>query len=543
MYKGFLCIVLHAHLPYIRHPEHDYFLEENWLFEAITESYIPLVEIFSRLIDEGVDFRVTLSLSPSLVEMLNDTILRKRYLRHIENLIELSEKEVRRTKGDIHFGPVAKMYNKRFKRIRYLFKDYYKEQLISAFAELRGTGKLEIITSTATHAFLPTLSEHPQGIRAQIRIGLDHYKEVFGGTAEGIWLPECGYVPGIDEYLREEGLRFFFLDAHGITQASPVPRFGVHVPALCRLSGIIAFGRDIEASNQVWSSLSGYPGDFDYRDFYRDIGYDISDKHVTSFLEPFGTKTYTGLKYYRITGKTENKEPYVIERAKAKIVGHANDFILKRERQIDCLLQRYGINPVIVVPYDAELFGHWWFEGPDWLYNLLKGIQADNRNFVTVTATEFLHTSARIFQSCQPSASSWGHRGYNEVWLNESNDYVYRHLLKATERMTFLAEMFPRVNNRILQRALNQAARELLLAQQSDWTFMMKSGGASEYGKKRFGEHIAKFNSLYQSIISQNIEEKSLAEIEAKDNIFQRIDYTIFRHAGTESGQELIKRI
>src|SRR4030043_235414 len=158
MHKGYLCIVLHAHLPYIRHPEYDYFLEENWLYEAITETYIPLLDVFERLINDDIDFRITLSLSPALIEMLNDNLLRDRYKRHIEQLIELSEKEGLRTKGDINFEPIVRMYNERFQRIRYLFEDVYKRDIVSAFKALQNTGKFEFITSAETHAFLPTIS-------------------------------------------------------------------------------------------------------------------------------------------------------------------------------------------------------------------------------------------------------------------------------------------------------------------------------------------------------------------------------------------------
>ena len=127
MHKGYLILILHAHLPYIRHPEHEYFLEENWLYEAITESYIPLIDVFDRLLNDNIDFRITLSLSPTLVEMFNDSFLRERYLRYINNLIELSEKELLRNRGDISFEPLARMYNNRFKRVKFLYEEACKK--------------------------------------------------------------------------------------------------------------------------------------------------------------------------------------------------------------------------------------------------------------------------------------------------------------------------------------------------------------------------------------------------------------------------------
>jgi 1,4-alpha-glucan branching enzyme len=533
MHKGYLSIVLHSHLPYIRHPEYDYFLEENWLYEAITESYIPLLDMLERLINDGIDFRITLSLSPTLIEMFNDSLLRERYKRYIDRLIELAEKETCRLKGDINFEPLVRMYNKKFRRVRYLFEDVYKKDLISAFRALQDTGTLAIITSAATHAFLPNLSLHPQGVRAQIKIGSEHYRENFGRYPEGIWLPECGFVPGFDLYMKESGIKFFFLETHGVIHGTPLPRYGVYVPLLCP-SGVVALGRDIESSKQVWSSIEGYPGDFDYRDFYRDIGFDLDLDYIKPYL-PDGIRTYTGIKYYRITGKTNDKKPYVIKNAIEKAEEHARNFIFNKGMQINFLseilnVQHANLKPLITAGYDTELFGHWWFEGLEWLNFLLRKIYLEQKNFRTITPSEYLSSQAcrpESLQTCQPSTSSWGHNGYNEVWLNSSNDYVHRHLLKATERMIYLAERFSNANG-IIKRALNQAAREVLLSQHSDWMFIMKAGTATEYAKKRFEEHIGRFNRLYQSIISDNIPEKWLTELEDRDRIFQDIDYRVY---------------
>ncbi len=540
MYKGYLCIILHAHLPYVRHPEYDYFLEENWLYEAITETYIPLLDVFEKLINEGVDFRITLSLSPSLVEMFNDYLLRERYKRYVERLIELSEKEGHRTKGDIHFEPIVKMYNQRFRRIKYLFEDVYKRDLTSAFKALQDTGRIEIITSTATHAFLPNLLIYPQAVRAQIKIAKEHFKKNFNRFPKGIWLPECGYAPGIDRYLREEGIKFFFLDTHGVIYGRPLPQYGVYAPLFCP-SGVIAFGRDVETSRQVWSSTEGYPGDTHYRDFYRDIGFDLDCEYIKPYINPDGMRTYTGLKYYRITGRADNKKPYDIAQAKKKAAEHASNFIFNRGLQVDFLSDTLRLNsinffPVIVATYDAELFGHWWFEGIDWLDFILRETQKKNVNFKTITPSEYIKlfpSQYECLQTCQPSMSSWGHRGYNEVWLNSSNNYIYRHLHKMTNRMICLADRFPEANG-ITRRALNQAARELLLSQHSDWAFMMNAGDATEYAKKRFTEHTARFNSLYKSIISKNIPKRWLVEIEDRDRIFADIDYRVFKTGVSE---------
>jgi 1,4-alpha-glucan branching enzyme len=530
MNKGFFCLVLHAHLPYVRHPEHEYFLEENWFYEAINETYIPLLEILDRLINDDIDFRITISISPTLLEMLNDGLLMERFKRHIERLEELSEKELCRIKGDIHFEPVVIMYHDRFKRIKYLFEDIYKKDLVSVFKALRDSGKVEFIPTAATHAFLPNLSLYPRAVKAQIQLGAVHFRKNFGRYPQGIWLPECGYAPDFDSYIKQEGLKFFFLDTHGILNATPQPKFSVYAPIRCP-SDVFAFGRDFETSKQVWSSFGGYPGDFDYRDFYRDIGFDISTDYVESFLEPYGARTYTGLKYYSITGKTDKKEPYIIGRARQKVAEHADHFIFSRDRQVNSLRETLKIQPVITAMYDAELFGHWWFEGIDWLDLVLRKIHRTERNFRMINPSEYLESNfcqTHELQLCNPPLSSWGDKGYSQVWLNTSNDYVYRHILVAIERMQQLADRFQNTEN-LVQRALNQAARELLLSQHSDWIFMMKTDNVRDYACRRFEEHMIRFNYLYHSIISGNISEQWLTEIEERDRIFKDIDYRMFR--------------
>lgn len=536
MYKGYLSLILHAHLPYIRHAEYDYFLEENWLYEAITETYIPLLNIFEKLLNGDIDFRVTLSFSPALVEMFSDDLLQRRYQRYIEKLIELSNREQYRMRRDINFGPVARMYNQRFRRIKYLFEEVYKKNLVSAFRVLQDTGKVELMTSTATHAFLPNLSLYPEAIRAQIKIAAEHFRNNFHQPSNGLWLPECGYASGVDKHAREEGIQFFFLDTHGIVYGMPLPRYGVYAPISCP-SGVFAFGRDVETSKQVWSSVLGYPGDFDYRDFYRDIGFDLRLDEIKNYVHPDGIRTFTGLKYYRITGKTDRKKPYVEERARKKAADHARHFVSKRKLQVDFLSKtfkdfRIPLRPVITALYDAELFGHWWFEGPDWLDFLFREIDRRRLNFRTITPSEYLHflpSQCSGVQVCQPSMSSWGYKGYSEVWLNNSNDYIYRHLHKATGRMINLAGKFNNARG-ILRRALNQALRELLLAQHSDWAFMMDSGTAARYARRRFEEHIVRFDNLYHAIVTRNIPEKWLGKIEEKDAIFRDLDYKVFRN-------------
>ncbi len=525
MVKGYLALVLHSHLPFVRHPEHDQFLEEDWLYEAITETYIPLINVFDGFVDDGVDFRITMSLTPTLISMLTDPLLQQRYLRHVHKLIELAEKEIERTKHEPQFNFLACMYRDMFANARFVFEEKYGRNLVAAFRKFQDLGRLEIITCAATHGFLP-LMENAKAVRAQIMVAVEHHTKHLGRTPKGIWLPECGYYEGLDDILKESGIRYFFTDSHGIFHATPRPKYGVYAPIYCR-SGVAAFGRDIESSKQVWSSIEGYPGDYNYRDFYRDVGFDLDYDYVKPYLHHDGVRVNLGIKYYRITGASNHKEPYVRQWARDRAAVHAGNFLFNREKQVEWLASVFqDRKPIIVAPYDAELYGHWWFEGPDWINFLIRKTVYDQKTVRLVTPMEYLAENPRC-QVATPSRSSWGYKGYAEVWLDGSNDWIYRHLHKAADRMTELAQVFPQAEG-LLRRTLNQAARELLLAQSSDWAFIMKSGSHVEYAVRRTKEHVLRFTRLYQDIMGNRIDEGWLGDIEYKDNVFPDIDYSVY---------------
>ena len=523
---GYLSIVLHAHLPYVRHPEHEEFLEEDWFFEAVIETYVPLLDVFERLVNDGVDFRLTMSLSPTLLAMLVDPLLQHRLVRHIDKLLELAGKEVDRTRWQPEFHELARMYQSRLGRVRWVIVEQYGRDLVAAFRRFQDMGRLEIVTCAATHGYLPLMVTNPNAVRAQIATAVAHHEKYLGRRPNGIWLPECGYEQGLDELLKEFGLKFFFTDAHGVLHASPRPKYGVFAPIFCP-SGMAAFGRDLESSKQVWSAREGYPGDYDYRDFYRDVGFDLEYDYVRPYIHHLGIRKMTGIKYYRITGRTDHKEPYVPARAQDKAAEHAGNFMFNREKQCGHLHGFMGRKPIIVAPYDAELFGHWWYEGPDWLEFLCRKIRFDQENISLVTPSEYLKLQPRN-QVSTPSMSSWGYKGYSEVWLEGSNDWIYRHLHFAGNRMVELARAYRGSRDTLKRRALNQAARELMLAQSSDWAFIMKSGTVVEYAVQRTKTHLLRFLKLYRQIRHERIDESFLADVESKDNLFPDMDYRAY---------------
>jgi 1,4-alpha-glucan branching enzyme len=508
----------------VRHPEHEDFLEEDWLYEAITETYIPLINVFERLLDEKIDFRITMTLSPTLISMLSDPLLQERYLKHINRLIELAHKETERTAWQGAFQKLAVMYLNQFCKARETFERYHRN-LVLAFKNFQDLGKLEVVTCGATHGYLPLMDVCRASVRAQVKVAVSHYESVFGRSPRGIWLPECGFQPGHDEILKEAGLKYFFSDSHGVLHGTPRPKYGVFAPVYCKGTGVACFARDLESSKQVWSSIEGYPGDYNYREFYRDIGFDLEYDYIRPYIHPDGVRINTGIKYYRITGTQNHKEPYVPEWARDTAASHAGNFMFNRQKQVEYLNGFMQKKPIIVSPYDAELFGHWWYEGPQWLDFLMRKIACDQDELRLTTPSEYLMENPRN-QVITPSMSSWGWKGYSEMWLQGSNDWIYRHLHAASDRMTELAKSYTHQNG-LLKRALNQALRELLLAQGSDWAFIMGTGTHTSYAVRRTKEHLLRFSRLYEDIKSNSVDQNWLSDIEYKDNLFPNIDYRV----------------
>jgi len=329
--------------------------------------------------------------------------------------------------------------------------------------------------------------------------------------------------------LAEQGIRYFFTDTHGIADARPRPRFGAYAPVFTP-SGAAAFGRDAESSQQVWSAEHGYPGDPEYREFYRDVGWDLDWEYVRPWIQPDGNRKNVGIKYFRITGKGGHKEPYDPWRARERAAAHAGNFMHNRERQIEHLAsQMGGTRPIVVSPYDAELYGHWWYEGPQFIDFLVRKVAYDQKVFRLATPGDYLRENPEQ-QVATPPLCSWGAGGYAGVWLDGSNDWIYRHLHKAAERMIALARDYPEPDA-ATRRALNQAARELLLAQSSDWAFIMKTGTMVDYAIRRTREHVLRFTRLHDQIRARKVDHAWLAQVESRDNLFPEIDYRVYSPA------------
>jgi 1,4-alpha-glucan branching enzyme len=506
-----------------------------------------------------------MSLTPTLCAMLQDKLLCERYVRHLDSLIDLATRERKRNRNHAPLRELANFYFKIFRETRRFFVDEYKCDLLATFRELRESGGLEIVASAATHGLLPLLQERviaeggdlgvaafasstpsrstlaTVAARAQILIGRDVYVDLFGVEPRGFWLPECAYGPGLESILQEANIRWFVLDTHGLLFGKPRPRRSIYAPCYTP-AGPAAFARDHDSSRQVWSAQGGYPGDPAYREFYRDAGFDLPLEHLGPVAH--GTRKFSGVKYHRITGAGGQKELYDPAAAERIAERQALHYLEERRRQIREVAAA-GFDPIVVVPFDAELFGHWWFEGPGFLEQFIRQ-SAIERDFRLSTPSEYL-TANPTQQIIEPATSTWGEKGYFEVWLNPSNAWIYPQLHIAAQRMSDAARRYAssavveqplRLTGenppdeapalQLADRVLKQLARELLLAQSSDWAFLMKTGTAPEYATKRTIDHLARFNRLHDQLVTNTVDEKFLRECQWRDNLFPNVNWSYY---------------
>ncbi len=531
--KGYLLLVLNTHMPFVRDSEREYPPEENWLFEAITESYIPLLEVLQGFANDGVEFKLTFSFSPCLLAMLADPLLQARYLGYLDERIRLAKSEIERLDSWAEFRRLACIYLDRFQKRR-LFIDELQQKgqgLIEAFRTLMDSGQVEIIASSATHAYLPVWEINSHIVDLQVQAGLKQYQACFGKKPQGFWLPECGYYPsrgrastsgfhpGLDVILQKAGIKYFFVETHGLTHGQPKPKSDVYAPIHCP-SGVAAFGRDWFCHNLVWCKDMGYPGDSFYLDFDRDIGRELDCDYLAPFTHQ-NRPAPTGIRYFK-NKWVNGSDLYEPEAAFARCDEHANDFIFQCQRQVEQLYARLGRKPVLVAMVDTEHLGHWWNEGPAWLNMVIRKLACDQKTVELITAVDYL-TMYPTNQVVTPSMSSWGYKGYSEVWLIGKNHWIYPEIYGAIELLDEVA-----VANRDPQpkvrAALNQYLRELLLAQTSDWAFIMHTGTAREYAEKRVKEHVDNMQRLYQQVSQNSIDAEWLRAIQAKNNIFSNTD-------------------
>ena len=532
--KGYWALILHQHLPFVRHPEYDVSLEEQWFFEAVTSVYAQLLHMLWRLERDKVDFRLTVSLTPPLLSMMKDPLLKMRAARHIDECLALARRECENASGKPWHDTVWQTFQ-RFRIAKEVF-EAYEGDLTRGYRDFQNAGKLEVITCPATHMILPLFRHFPETVRAQVQIACRQYESVFGRWPRGIWLSENAYTPGLDEVLAAEGIRWFVLNDRAVMEADTRPFFGTAEPVITP-SGLAAFGIDPNTRAKIWSREGGYPGHPNYKEWYRDLGHEADWDYLPPYFRTANVRRNTGVKYYRITGKDVDlggKAYYVPAWADEAVREQAGQFVFERGAQANYERGKSGGRKACIVSaYDAELYGHWWEEGPAFLETVFRKMLFEQSEVRPVTPSEYLAEQPH-HQRLVPNAGSWGKQDYFQTWVDgrafQPNVWVYRHLYRLCGRMAEAASRHRTEPDPLKRRALDQAARELVLSGASDWGFLISTGQAVRYSELQILRHIDRARELLREVESGRVNEGYLALLEDADTIFplSEMDYRVF---------------
>ncbi len=481
---GRILFVLHAHLPFVRHPEHPRFFEEDWLFEAIEGCYLPLLEVFAGWQRDGIPARVTVSVSPTLLAMWQDRLLQERFRAHLDRRSALRAEELRRLGPDPRFGPLAEAEAERGAKLRAQYEALGGD-LAAAFSMCARAGTVELATTAATHPLLPVFQSEPGFVAAQIGAAVRAHAEGFGMAPRTFWSPECGWYSGLDRLLLAEGLRATFVEGRALSGAA----FGVDRPVRSP-AGVLVFGRDPEVARQVWSRDVGLPGDPRYLDFFRDAAFERSEAAVAPYVLPDGARVPLGLRYHAVTDRRrKDKRPYDPSAAAAAIEEHAARFVAERAAVHDHRARSIRLAPITTAPFDAELFGHWWREGPRFVDRIAR-LGARRLAWVTPSDLLDLDEPAQVFD---PAPGTWGESGDLSTWVGPETAPVFAELLSLCRRL----HRRPAFRDPALHA---RAVRELWLAAASDWPFLIHLGTAKAYAERRMHTHLAAAAALADAL-------------------------------------------
>jgi 1,4-alpha-glucan branching enzyme len=559
---GHVTFALHSHLPYVvNHGTWPHGME--WLHEAAAETYLPLLRVMAELEQQGLALKANVNLSPILLEQLSHPVFKDEFPKYLLRKVQAAQKDAEdfALQGERHMIDVARFWQGFYTQALRQFDDLGSD-IIRGFRHFYDSGAIEIITCGATHGYFPLLGTDAS-IRAQVRTGVETHQRFFGRKPRGIWLPECGYRPagpwqfpvslngfgsphgrqpiyreGVEQILAEEGLEFFFVDTHLVdssTKFTPYQWLAGGVPIAMEIppehprknfyrayyadspdhqARVAFFTRDPRTGIQVWSGDHGYPGDPNYLEFHK-------------------KRWPGGNRYWRITGNKIDlglKQPYDPGIALAKTREHARHFVQLTANA----LQRYGQDapgvPILTAPFDAELFGHWWFEGPEWLKQVALEYGRPESRIKLISCAEYLDKSPPTGFVALPEGS-WGAESNNSVWLNENTAWTWKHIYPAEIAVQQMANSGLWRGHEVATRLARQICRELLLLESSDWQFLITTKAARDYAEKRFTTHLDQFRSLLDSWrrfeATHQVSPERVAELEAievRDSVFPELE-------------------
>jgi 1,4-alpha-glucan branching enzyme len=522
-------------------------LEEQRFFENISETYLPLLEMLERLDRDRVPFRLGISVSPILCHHLEDSELLGRYLEYIDRQIEFGRMEIWRHRNNKPLKRLAQYYCDKAVERRFVFSERYEANILKALDAFRHKGKVEILASGATNAFLPFFVSYPEAVQAQIEVALSSYHRCFGKFPQGFFLSELGWTGELEKSLRAYNLGYTIVEAHGLVYGNPPAERGSFYPVRTP-HGVFVLGREYYSREELRKISRGAP----YRDNRKDPGYELPAAQIASFLGAGGARRPTGYKYYaqkdgaetvpagryapgfgpedgagEAAGASAPGGIYDPVAASLRAAGAAQVFLQQRMSRLRSAAALMDEAPLCLCVFKAGDLGRSWYEGFDFLEQFFRCGARQELRFMTPAEYLYKQRSSN-FQSSLPAYSSGGFNGYGETWLDVSNDWMYRHLFRALERMIELAERFPD-DSGLKERALNQAAREILLAQSSDWPGMLYRQESTDLARSGIEDALRNFTTIYEALGSNYLSTEWLTNLEKRHNIFPHINYRIFR--------------
>ena len=518
--KSKILLVLHSHIPYVKRQGRWPF-GEVWLFEAMAETYIPLIQAWIRLEDAGINNALSFSFSPTLLEQLKSTYIQQEFISYLQEreALALEDERYYMSRGEKDIARMASFYQRFYRDIRRDFIVEFGKDIVGTIKRVQDKGRVEIITTAATHAYLPLLDS--RGLEYQVQWGKRVYEHYFNREPQGFWLPECGYFHGIEDILIDNGFKYFYVDSHAIEGGKPIEVFSeggeeaeieiatfartglsTYRPYRIKDKDITVYGRNSMVSHQVWSADYGYPGDSDYREFHK------QDQR-------------SGFKYWKVTDRRtlNGKQIYNPEQATLRAKQHAVHFVKSLEENSREARKLGFTTPSIVGCYDTELFGHWWWEGVSWLEEVIKEIDLSSELELALP-----HQVGPAKHEAQVFESSWGMGGKHYVWDNNETAWMWEIIKKAGKEYEVLKNYAD--GSDIQRLAVGQALKELMLIQSSDWLFMVSNNLTRDYAMKRFFEHYTKLLRLSNCLRNNKIDEefvKWLHQIEYEDDFFNQI--------------------
>jgi len=541
-------LVLDAHFPFVREeppavrrdaegeplPEEERepvpeTAEEAMFFEAVSETYLPLLGVLDRLENDKIPFKLALAVSPLLGQMLCDGLLMRKYEAHLDRQISFGVQELARLGTGDRCYPLAKRYLDAAVDRRIAFAVRYDGDILGALGHYGRKEKVELLATTATPAFLPFLSRYPETVQAQIEVGLSFFRGTLGVSPHGFWLPALGWSAEMDASLRAYGFDFTVAESHGFVHGSPAPSAGSFFPVRTP-NGLFVLSRDHNAAADLARMRKEGP----YRDNARDAGHELDAQRIAAFIAANGARCRTGYKYWQerrgeADASCDPAAPYDPDAAAQAADEHARAFLENcRDRLLAASAGMDGRRPVSLCAFEADAFGLRWHEGPRFLETMFR-LAAQYRDLRFVTPSEYLYRQpVALMEVSTPAYSSWGENGYAEPWLDSSGDWIYRHLNRACERMVELAERFSG-DSWVMERALNQAARELLLSQSGDWPAMLRRQESARFARARVETALRNFTTIYEAMGSNLISAEWLTDLEQRRGVFAGINYRVFK--------------